>query len=551
VEHATAGDKDHGRSTVSPSRGVRYAVGLLATVVAFVLYLRTLAPTVLYYDYPAMRDASAFQVKAYIMGIPDVTGYPTYTMLTHLFTYLPFGDPAYRVNLASAVYAAGTIFLVYLVCLHLTRRIAPSVAGALLFGTSETFWSQAVIAEVYTLNTVFIAAIVLALLVWRDRRMDRYLLLAAFLTGLSLTHHLTCGLLLPASLLFVLMVDRSKLYDKGLVLKGTVLFSLGLLPYLYLPVRASMDFTRWTISVDPTLVRYDTSTLSGLFDLVTGGDFKGAMLAFGPAELPARAVYYLGCLLEQFYPAFISVALLGVALVGVVHLLIEDRAVIVLLGFLYLGWLFYALEYDISDIYYYFIPTYLILAVFAAVGLAAFLRIAEKLMAGQSARVRTVVAALAVVSLTLAPFAGVAATYAEVDRSEDYEGRKAIETVATKTEPDATVIHHRSPLWYMNLVEGRRRDIRLVASFHLTLEDREIEATKAALTTGSVYMLYPSMANARLMKNAGLYLVPVETGMLYKVEPRDGDGLETICNSYSTIFFEEGDGVNLDSSPRL
>ena len=41
-----------------------------------------------------------------LLGITHPTGYPTYLMLTHLFTYLPFGDPAYRVNLGSAVYAA-------------------------------------------------------------------------------------------------------------------------------------------------------------------------------------------------------------------------------------------------------------------------------------------------------------------------------------------------------------------------------------------------------------------------------------------------------------
>lgn len=120
---------------------------------------------------------------------------------------------------------------------------------------------------------------------------------------------------------------------------------LGLLPYLYLPVRAAMDFTKWTISVDPTLVRYDPSTFEGFLDLVTGGDFKGAMFAFGSPRsrhglsIPARAFYYLGYLLEEFHPGFLALALLGVA-----YLLVRDRVAVALLGFLYLGWLFYALE---------------------------------------------------------------------------------------------------------------------------------------------------------------------------------------------------------------
>lgn len=319
MEHVAANDKG-GRTAFSARVGG--VAGLLAALAAFVLYLRTLAPTVLYYDYPDMRDLTALQVKAYLLGIPDVTGYPTYAMLTHLFTYLPFGDPAYRVNLASTVFGAATVFLFYLVCRRLTGRISPSLA-ALLFALSKTFWSQAVIAEVYTLNTLFVAAIVLVLLVWRDERRDLYLLLAAFLMGLSLTHHLTSGLLLPAGLLFVLLVDRSRLLQRRLIFGGAGLFLLGLLPYLYLPVRASMEATSRAVLVDPTLVVQDPSTFGGFFDLLTGGDFRGAMFAFEPAELPERFVYYLGYLSEQFHPGFLAVALLGVA-----YLLAKDRALV-------------------------------------------------------------------------------------------------------------------------------------------------------------------------------------------------------------------------------
>ena len=66
---------------------------------AFVLYLRTLAPGVLHYDRPAMLDSAMFQAQLSTLGITHPTGYPTYTMLGHLFTYLPVGDEAYRVNL--------------------------------------------------------------------------------------------------------------------------------------------------------------------------------------------------------------------------------------------------------------------------------------------------------------------------------------------------------------------------------------------------------------------------------------------------------------------
>ena len=155
-------------------------VGLLA----FILYLRTLAPTVLYYDLPDLRDSAVLQTRAYVLGIPDYTGYPTYMMVGKLFTFVPVGDFAYRVNLASAVYAALAVVLAYLVGILLTGRAVAAAAGAIAFAVSWLFWSQAVVAEVYTLNALFVALILFVLLLWRGRRRDRYLLLAAFLMGL-------------------------------------------------------------------------------------------------------------------------------------------------------------------------------------------------------------------------------------------------------------------------------------------------------------------------------------------------------------------------------
>jgi 4-amino-4-deoxy-L-arabinose transferase-like glycosyltransferase len=159
------------------------------------LYLSTLAPTVLHYS-DETKDAAAIPTTAYVLGIMHPTGYPTYTLLTHLFTYLPVGDVGYRVNLSSAVFGGLAVAVAYAVGLVLSRRVV-AAAGALAFGVSGQFWSQAVIAEVYTLHVLFLALALLVLLLWRERRGDGYLLLAAFVIGLSMSHHLTSGLLLP------------------------------------------------------------------------------------------------------------------------------------------------------------------------------------------------------------------------------------------------------------------------------------------------------------------------------------------------------------------
>ncbi|MDP9474483.1 MAG: DUF2723 domain-containing protein [Actinomycetota bacterium] len=87
------------------------AVALSVVLTSLLFYLKTLAPTVLYYEPTEFPDSVVLQTQAILLGIPHTTGYPTWVMLTHLFTYLPFGDLAYRVNLSSAVYAAATVLV--------------------------------------------------------------------------------------------------------------------------------------------------------------------------------------------------------------------------------------------------------------------------------------------------------------------------------------------------------------------------------------------------------------------------------------------------------
>ena len=81
------------RHEISIYRLSVFAIGLGVAWFAFLLYLWTLAPTVLYYERPDLLDAAMLQAHAYALGITQPTGYPTYTMLAHLFTYLPLVTP--------------------------------------------------------------------------------------------------------------------------------------------------------------------------------------------------------------------------------------------------------------------------------------------------------------------------------------------------------------------------------------------------------------------------------------------------------------------------
>jgi Protein of unknown function (DUF2723) len=504
--------------------------GIGVFVLVLILYLRTLAPTVLYLQDPELLDAVMLQMQVSVLGITHPTGYPTYLMLTHLFTYLPFGDPAYRVNFGSAVYAALAVVAVYAAGLLLSRRVVAAASGALAFGLGTALWSQAVIAEVYTLNALLVSVTIVVLLLWREYRKDRYLLLSAFLVGLCLTNHLTSGLLLPASLLFVALVDWRRLVDVRLVFGGAGLFLLGLTPYLYLPIRAAMD---------PPMEANNPTDFGRFWYVISGGNLTGSFFSFGPLELPARMIFYWEHLLDNM--PFLVVM---VALTGAVVMLLRDRAVGIFLGFLFFGWLFHAVENDIPDIDLYFIPTYLVLSLWAAVGLGTLLAEVEALVSGFPRATKRAILSVLSAMLLLLPLLGVSETSANNDMSDVYRGRKEIEAVADNAAPNATILHHRSSMWYMILVERRRRDLTIVDPFFhnkevayadivwpddidLATTDRRygtddlsgVTTAKKAAKEGRVYVLDQGATNPERFENAGFEVIPVRADLLYELVP--------------------------------
>jgi len=522
----------------------RWGSALLGGAVAIfvgILYIGTLAPTVLHYSVPDTLDSPMLQAEVSVLGVGHPTGYPTYMMLTHLFTYLPFGDPAYRVNLASAIYGVAAVLVVYLAGMRVGGGAVAAAAGALAFGLSGVYWNQAVIAEVYTFEALLVALVILFLFLWRDRCHSRYLLLSAFLVGLSLTHHLTSVLLVPATLAFVFLTDRRVLSRTGLMLKSLGLFLLGLLPLLYLPIRALMH---------APLNEADPSTPWRFLLLVTGGSFLAESAEKGrhcsPSSLalagPSTKLQLLGDHLLGQFPLF----LLVVGALAAIYLLFTDRATAVLLGTLFFGCLAQAavyLQLGIEDFYVFLVPAFLAFGLGVSAGFGILLRLAESLVIDSAAR-KGLLVVLSVLMLVV-PLLGVRDSYDAHNRSGDYGGRRTIEAVAGNVEKGATVLHHRSPLWYMVLVEGRRRDLTLMDPFctswdrhtdvvwpdqisaaeaadHYGTDDTTgVEAARRAAGTGSVYLLANARARLDSFREAGFDVVPVEKdGFLYELVPR-------------------------------
>ena len=222
------------------------------------LYLATLGQT-LTWGYRKMGvDGGELLAAANTLGIPHPPGYPTYTLLLKLFaTVVPIGDFAFRGNLLSALLASLSVGLLYWIILRFCRYLKPEAPrafwiasaslGALVFATSPLFCSQAVMTEVYTLNALFVGALLLtathlALRRPGENQEARFttgkLGLFGLLLGLGLGNHLTL-LAVAVPLLFWLWRTLGLRRLASPWMLGAFILGLGI--YLYLPIRAAQD----------------------------------------------------------------------------------------------------------------------------------------------------------------------------------------------------------------------------------------------------------------------------------------------------------------------
>lgn len=226
-------------------------------------------------------DSPELIAGAYSLGIVHSPGYPLYTLLGYLFTHIPIGSVAFRLNFASSLFHSLALLLLYISFVKLTGNRAASAIATAALGLSSLFWFYSLVAEVFPLNDLFAAALILNSIVVRERWVGgdrngsrRSLLLLAFLCGLSLSHHQTIVLIFPSLLLFTLYPLFSLIKKPRWLGLATLLFMAGVLPYLYLPIRAAQN---------PYMNFGDPSTLKNFLYTVLRRYYGGSRLWIGPA----------------------------------------------------------------------------------------------------------------------------------------------------------------------------------------------------------------------------------------------------------------------------
>ena len=329
----------------------KHAASLLLFLICLGLYVATLAPTVV----TLFDDSLEFQVVLPTFAIAHPTGYPLYTLLGWLTTLVtPFGDAAFRANLFSALAASAAVVVLYATARRLGGGGAPAFAAALLFAVSPIWWSQATIAEVYTLQGLLTVVVIYTLLRWDETRdpaaRQRWLTLTALGIGLGLAHHRLTLLLLPAILVFVLWTEPGLLRRPASWLRPLAALLAPLLLYALLPLRNNVG------SLDGSYARI------GFWGWIMGGGYS-TFLNDNPFGIQRGFADLLDILVGQFGLLGVVVAVAGA---GLWRMQPRRFVLLVLIG---LVDLIFASRYLVADIEVFLIPAVIVWVLFIAVGL--------------------------------------------------------------------------------------------------------------------------------------------------------------------------------------
>lgn len=276
---------------MSVQKKINLAIGWSLFILSTILYWSTMAPSV------SLWDCGEFIACMAKMEVGHPPGAPFYLLLgrfLNLFA-LDSSQIAYTANLLSVFSSAATVMLLYFSAEHMLRRIysqytksiksyllivIPSAIGAMAFAASDTFWFSAVEAEVYALSVFFTALCFWLFLKWEEAHETsesgiKWLILIAYLTGLSVGVHLLNLLIIPVLVLLILLRNQAfswKILAKALVIGGAILAILlfGLIQNgLWLAAKLELLLVNsFSLPVNSGLLLFSAIVFGGLFLLV-------------------------------------------------------------------------------------------------------------------------------------------------------------------------------------------------------------------------------------------------------------------------------------------
>ncbi|MFH1453233.1 MAG: DUF2723 domain-containing protein [Armatimonadota bacterium] len=519
-------------------------------ILPLIIYALTTCPT-LYTE-----DNGEFIAGAYTCGVLHPPGYPLYSIVGKVFSYIPLGSIAWRINFMSGFWAALAGLFLFLLIYRITRKTEISFVSAMLFCFSPDLWSQSVVAEVYTLNIFFLSVCLYLLCLWRDTDKNKYLYIFSFMYGLSLTNHHFMTLAGPFFLIFIIWTKWRVLKDLKLVLGCVGLFIVGLLPYLYLPIASKFN---------PALDWGNPETFKRFMLHIQRRMYNDVDIGRYGIDVKLQFIkQFLIQLKEQFW---IPVVVIGV--IGSLRSFIKDvKYAVLLLGIFIFNSIFLIIiqehpysimRAEVMSVYYF--PCYLIFACYIGYGLSYLWDISLKFFKNSS--LWKWVLTIAILLLAVMQ---IGVNYYKNDLSRNYYVYDFLKSHMDLLERDAIVFvkgdHLAFGILYMQQVEEYRKDVKMyefigaLSDEYLgedflfgtfTKEEREnvrrkvyTEIIDENYGKRPIYFLY----DFYLGPDSKYELVPF--GLIFRVQKK-GDKIEPSFDPLSKIKLHNlGDGVYKD-----
>jgi hypothetical protein len=364
---------------------------VLVGVCALALYIRTLAPSLLW------GDSAEFQTLSYTLGMTHPSGYMTQIMLGKLFTYIPVGNIAYRVNLMSAFFGALALAQVYVIVRMLGGRPIPAISASMMLGLTQLFWWRALIAESYAPAASMVSTIWLLFLFWRYTQNWRYLFLAGLAGGLSIGIHSTVVMTSVSVLVIMALTTRKRTDWLGAAAGALLGLALTFSFFLYLDYRDPLSSIYNTVyrpslsAIGLTIHEFDTP-LERFFVLFPANRFWSFYFTASMEEIGRRLIEYL-----SFYPIWA----IGLILIGIVTLFKQNWSdgLYPLIAFLVV-WGF-AVTVAFSVYREFYVPAAVFMYVWFGLGASIIVELFEQIFEKNQARTRVLQIVVSVLLIIL------------------------------------------------------------------------------------------------------------------------------------------------------
>jgi len=272
-------------------------VSILCALIPFIVYVLTLERKLV------GGDTSSYAYELPKMMLLPPTGYPIFSMIGKIFSLIPIGELAFRLNMISAVFGSLTILFLFLGIYNITKNIASSFCASLCFAFTVPYWHVANRLEFDTLNSFIIALLIFAITVYMNNPSIKNLYFCSIALGLMLTNHPIAFFIMPAFLILIILIKPKIFKRLKTTINSILLFISPVITYSYVYIRSKQGFG-------------PINTLKKLFYYVTGRTLEGEVFggSFGDKTLKGIFIVikdYLKIIYNAYGPLLIIICIAG------------------------------------------------------------------------------------------------------------------------------------------------------------------------------------------------------------------------------------------------